>query len=335
MKKYLIRVIIFFCPIVFLLSFELFLPLNFFTYRPWEALIYEKNGMKFVPNQKLPMISVGDLCAYTNYAIKKNELWITDNLGFRNNSFISNPDVLVIGDSFIVGCSLHQDSILTNTLNKKTKGSLTFYNIASATFSDFIQLLNLQIIQKPKIVIFSIVECDDPPAIRYLSYNYKTSYFSIIKYKLTRSYCQKYLSSMISRKSIPFFPQSPINEKMFFLDIKQEEHNVVENANIIKTYKNFCDSLSIDFIFLPMPNKKTVYFEEVPFSEQPNYLLELAKELDKLGIMNINTLEIYNNFRANNEKRIYHYDDIHWNWDAVNIISDTILSRIGERKRLE
>ena len=280
------------------------------------------------------MISVGDLCAHTKYAIPKNDLWITDSIGFRNNSFIGDPDVCIIGDSFIAGVSLHQDSTLTNTLNRKANGLMRFYNMAPVSFNDFKYLLDRQIIHKPQVVIFSIVERNNPPAIHDISGTYESSCYSILKQKLTRYYFPKYVISKLSKKFHQSYPQSPINEKMFFYDITniQGTYMAAENARIIQTYKNFCDSLSIDFIFLPMPNKETVYFEEVPFAEQPRYLYELAKELDHAGIENINTLEIYYHFRANSDKRIYHFDDTHWNWNAVDIISDTIMARIKEKK---
>lgn len=331
--KFIFRIIVFTIPLTLLFSFELFLPLTFFTYRPFEALLFQKDGMRFIPNQKVQMISEGDLCAHTSYAIPKNECWITDSLGFRNDCFLCDPDVCIIGDSFMAGLSLHQDSTLTNTLNRKANGLMCFYCMAPVTLSDFKHLLDLQVIHKPKVVIFSIVERYNPPALCDLLCRYESNRYSILKQKLTRRYCPKYLFSTLSKKFFQSCPQSPVNEKMFFYDTTniQETYMAVENARIIQTYKNFCDSLSIDFIFLPMPNKETVYFDEVPFAEQPHYLFELAKELDNAGIENINTLEIYNNFRANSDKRIYHFDDTHWNWNAVDIISDTIMARLSER----
>ena len=105
MKRFIIKILIFSLPIISL-GFEGFLPLSTFTFRPFEALlfIHSKTGMPFYPNHYIQMQSEGDLCQDTKNAIKKEEEWITDEIGYRNNKFINDPDVLLIGDSFLVGC---------------------------------------------------------------------------------------------------------------------------------------------------------------------------------------------------------------------------------------
>ncbi len=92
--------------------------------------------------------------------LKKSELWITDEIGYRNNKFIEDPDVLLIGDSFILGSSLSQDSTLTNLLMAKFNYKLKFYNLAPASFIDFKVLFDNKIIKKPKLIIFSMGERD-------------------------------------------------------------------------------------------------------------------------------------------------------------------------------
>ncbi|TXE17119.1 hypothetical protein ES692_10700 [Psychroserpens burtonensis] len=69
------------------------------------------------------------------HAIKKNKNWITDKLAYRNNTFIKKADLLLIGDSFIVGSSIAQDSTLTNLI-KKINSKVS--NIAPAGFDEFV-----------------------------------------------------------------------------------------------------------------------------------------------------------------------------------------------------
>ena len=62
------------------------------------------------------MVEEGDLAHHTKYSIDKNVFWKTDRLGYRNTSYISNPDILLIGGSNIVGSSLSQEETLASRL---------------------------------------------------------------------------------------------------------------------------------------------------------------------------------------------------------------------------
>ena len=97
MKKFFVKIIIFVLPFSFFLS-EGFLPLNTFTYRPCEALLYSTKkgvGFPFYPNHKLNMFSVGDLLHHTELGIRKYENWITDKLGYMNDNFIEKPKIVL------------------------------------------------------------------------------------------------------------------------------------------------------------------------------------------------------------------------------------------------
>ena len=164
MKRFISRFLIFILPFSVLIS-EPFLPIDIFAYRPWEALLFKSNHtMPFYPYQTLDNLSVGDLCHHTQFAIEKKESWITDKLGYRNNTFIEKADVLLIGASSIVGSSITQDSTITNLLKGKLNSNV--YNIAPARFVNFIDLLNQDVIKKPKTIIFSIAERIIPPPIK-------------------------------------------------------------------------------------------------------------------------------------------------------------------------
>lgn len=331
MRKFIIKILIFLFPLSFFLI-EGFLPLNSFTYRPWESLSFNdyKSNMPFFPNEKIKMISEGDLCYYTENACKKNENWTTDKIGYRNDNFVSNPDILLIGDSFIAGSGNTQDFTITNQLKLLIKND-KIYNIAPASINDFKSLYENQIIQKPKVVILSKVERNALPKInlnskKKISYNYIK--FKILKNKFTRFYFLKYMRSRI-KNQYGVGTQSPINPKMFFLNgIKQVDNvnNINTSVNTIKSYKKYFDSLGIQFIFLPIPNKETVYYEEVPFENQPKYINMVCNELDKLKITNINSVSEFNRFRNNHKNTlIYHLDDSHWNSKGINIIAKKII----------
>lgn len=329
MKRFIIKTIFFFIPLSIFL-FEGFLPLNTFTYRPWEALIYKtKKGIAFpfYPNQKIDMNSVGDLCHHTNNEITKYENWITDNLGYRNDSFVRKADVLFIGDSFIAGSSLPQDSTITNQTQKKIKGKA--YNIAPSNFNEFISLIEGGIIEKPNLVVYGIVERSIPAKLYPTNKEYVTSNvdrFLIFKDKTTRLYSVKYLiSRMLSYKGNG---KKGTESKMFFLNGKNQQYHYDKINDISKTiinYKSYCDSIGANFVFLALPNKETVYFENVPLDKQPNFLFKLDSVLNQNGITTVNTLKIFND--AKNNTLLYNLDDTHWNSNGVAIVVNELIEK--------
>lgn len=332
MKKFLFKIIIFTLPLsVFLI--DGFLPINNFAYRPWEALTYKTMSgvaFPFYPNQNLNMYSQGDLCHHTEYAIIKKENWVTDKLGYRNDQFIKKPKIILIGDSFIAGSSLPQDSTLTNLVNNKLNTDV--YNLAPASFNDFISLINNNIIQKPELVIYSIVERNIPPSIQLYSrkiINQNTSKISIFKDKIFRFYSFKYLKARIKKEHGNGLP-GKTDSTMFFLNGENQKYNfdkIDEMVEIITSYKNYCDSIGVHFMFLPLPNKETIYFDKVPLNNQPDYIPKLDSILKTNGVITVNTLKIFNNEKMKENEYFYHLDDTHWNSNGVNLIADELIKK--------
>jgi hypothetical protein len=275
------------------------------------------------------MISEGDLCFHTEYAVKRDEQWKTDELGYRNNSFIKDPDILLIGDSFLAGSSLTQDSTITNLIANMSGNEISSYNLAPASFSEFKALYENKVFKKPKLIIFSMVERNSFSSITQNSKDviHNPTFLSVLKHKITRLYSINYLKSRITNKRGSGI-QSPINPKMFFLNgvsQKHEKGDLIATSNIIIAHKNYCDSLGIDFLFLPMPDKETVHYELVPFQNQPNYLNLLDSILTKSNVATLNTLKIYNDYRKTSKSFLYHFDDTHWNSNATKLVANEVI----------
>jgi alginate O-acetyltransferase complex protein AlgJ len=342
MTKFLPKILIFLvAPVIVLWVVEVLLPINFFTYRIWEAISYKTNISNYSPfysNTKIEMIGVGDLCHHTNKSILKNENWITDKYGFRNDKFVEAPDILIIGDSFIAGTSLSQDNTLTNRLISMGN-QLGVYNMAPSSFSAFDYYLKTGKIKKPKLIIYSIVERNVPGRIRIDKKNlYKKvvgeideithikeyydrgSKFSSIKWLTARFHDSKGIGK-----------PSNVNSNMFFLEGSSQTHSAEDlktTVTNIVSYKKYCDSLGIGFVFVPMPDKETVYFELVPFKKQPTYLFQLDSLLISANVSTINTLKVYNEYRQTSDKLLYQLDDTHWNPTATEIISKVIIDEL-------
>lgn len=328
MKRFILKTVFFLLPLLFLFV-EVLMPLNTFTYRPWEALIYNsKKGLAFpfYPNQSLVMNSVGDLCHHTQNEVIKYENWNTDKLGYRNDTFIKKADVLFIGDSFIAGSGLSQDSTITSQLREKE--NVIVYNMAPSNFNEFISLINLGIIDKPNLIVYGIVERSIPAPLSSTSIEYNASnptIISILKDRIVRLYLIKYLYSRISKQKGNGIRGK--ESEMYFLYGKNQYYHydiIDEIAETIIQYKNYCDSIGVNFIFLPLPNKETVYYNNVPFN-QPNYITKLDSILNKKGVITINTQKIFNAERDN--KLLYHLDDTHWNSNGVNIVVNELIKK--------
>lgn len=353
MKSLFLKIVIFLSPIISLGVVEALLPITYFTTRHFEAVSFKSkvpHQFNFYPNIESEIDAVGDLCHHTDKAIVKKEIWKSDSIGFRNNYFIKKPDILFIGDSFIQGSSLNQNQTISNQLKKELKkefnNNLTVYNIAPVSFSELDCLLKKNILEKPKLIIFSIVERNLAKPISVYN-DKKESFFknSIIQLfekqginvyldKAFKQFFRNWLSARIQNskgKGIPAVGDT----SMFFLNGINQEYLEVDfqtNFEQIQSYKKYCDSLNIDFLFLPMPNKETVYYELVPFKQQPSNLLNLDSLLKTKNISTINTLQIYNEYRKTHKDLLYHLDDTHWNANAVQLISKIIAKKLKQRE---
>ena len=346
MKNFLIKVVSFLIiPSICWAFLEAVLPITFFTHRHYEALPFQTgvpHRTDFYPSTKTDMMAEGDLCYHTSKSILKNEFWITDKLGFRNNEFIEKADILFIGDSFTQGCSLGQDEIISNRVKDKLGAGIKVYNMAPCSFSSYERFVNTGIIKKPRLIIYSIVERVVPEMMS----DYNASMNSKFKSKVIDFFeignMNVYIDKVFKHFSINSIQAwihdskgigvpAKGNPNMFFMkgvSQKHSEQDLYKTAGVVTSYKRYCDSLGIKFIFIPMPDKETVYYELVPFGKQPDYLRKLDSLLGKAGVTTINTLKIYNNYRRINKELLYHFDDSHWNSNATELISKHIAEKM-------
>ncbi len=347
MKKFIFKILLIetvFISIHILLVFCI--PDNLITHRVIENIRAKKRDFfpsTFYPNKSITMDEVGDLAYHTKYSVaRKNITWKTDKFGFRNNRFVQNPEIVFIGQSFVFGGALNQDETIFSKVEKYS-GSVT-YNMAPSSFNQFINNLSNNIISKPKVLVYCSVERIIPklPKINDIS-----NTLDIIKYnpralillsfldEIYKSNYHNFLISYISN-SKGHGIKSP-QSNMFFLQGKKVEDmadykNAAKHAQIIKSYSDKCDSLGIQFIFVPIPNKETTYYELVPLEHQPNYLDTLYKELQSLRVSSINVSKIFNQLK--NKKLLYHLDDTHWNSNGADNLAREISRYLQSNGRL-
>jgi len=346
LKKFILKTVLFLSPLLLIEILQGFLPINFFTHRFHESITFNSNiiphNFPLYQNQKGNMIGSGDLCFNTKFEIPKDESYITDKLGFRNDQFIENPDILIIGDSYTMGATLSQAQLLAKRIMENSNHKYSAYAMAPVDFSMLDKLLKLNIIQKPKYIIYERVERGKIPKIEYfenslnnrLEYKYYDFWSlgnaNVFLNKIFRGYVNNYAKAKIMG-SQGSGTQSKVQENLFFYDTRhlnpsQEWMNT--NINSLESYKKYCDSMGSKFLYLPMPNKETVYFDKIPVEKQPDYLFKLGNILKQKNIPYYPTIEFYNNFRKKDNRMLYQYDDSHWNAFACNLMSGEILKTI-------
>jgi len=338
MKKFLLMLLAFFVPVIMLMITEVLLPPSTFTFRPWEGLKFSTNVptyCQFYPNISLEMDAVGDLRHHTDKAVHRTERWVTDKLGYRNDAFIEQADVLIIGDSFIAGTGLTQDDLLSNKLHRKMGKDFKVYNMAPSSFAKFDYFLRLGIVKKPKQIIFVMVErhLPDPLYVKPTGgIKSKMVHYPIFGKlsacvdKAFRFSSLKWLNARIHHYLGNGLPA--VNDStMFFLEGYRQKHaksDLARTVRIIKSYQAYCDSLHIKFLYLPMPDKETVYYEQVPFPKQADYLVREDSMLHVAGVATVNTLGLYNLWRKTHTEVLYQPDDSHWNPTATELVSEEL-----------
>lgn len=347
MKKFLLLLLAFVAPVIILMVVEALIPPNTFSFRPWEALKFStkvSTYCQFYPFQSLEMDAVGDLRHHTDKAVHRKERWVTDKLGYRNDAFVEQADVLIIGDSFIAGTGLTQDDLLSNKLRGKFGKDFKVYNMAPSSFAKFDYFLRLGIVKRPKTIIFVMVErhLPDPlyvkPTSGIKSKMVHYPFFGKLSAGIDKAFrfsSLKWLNARIH--GYKGNGLTAVNDStMFFLEGFRQKHaktDLARTVRIIKSYQAYCDSLGIQFLYLPMPDKETVYFEQVPFPKQADYLVRQDSLLQAAGIATVNTLGLYNTYRETHTEVLYQPDDSHWSPIATELVSEELHGILTEKFR--
>ncbi|MDA1141035.1 MAG: hypothetical protein O3B01_20915 [Planctomycetota bacterium] len=357
MKEFL-RNIGAFCSIALfvILVSGLVLPPTAFTFRVWEAVSVKKKDLfngSFYPNQMVEMVEEGDLAHHTEYAVKKKVIWKTDILGFRNDRFISHPDIILVGDSNLAGSGMTQEAILVSRLSGMLEGT-SVYSVAPAGFSHLTRLHQDGLLGTPRLVIQGRAEFyigrsapprpaeQDPPSelgepgpATSVSLDPFSQFLAVQRDKLSKLLCFRYLKAR-AKSSHGWGIQSEVDRRMFFVKGKESviapEPELIERcADSIESSQRYCRSIGSEFIFFPIPNKETVYFELAGLKEQPPFLSRLVERLKERGIHCVDTIRLFNELKRR-EVWLYHFDDTHWNGNATEAVAKELIGtmeRIG------
>lgn len=365
MKKLILKIMIFISGIALFASVLALTPLSTFTFRNHEALMWASGVLRptlgdYYPNQTNVMDEgSGDLarCCVGKYGvIKKNITWRTDRYGFRNDPRRSSEfQIILVGDSNSLGTGISQEAILSRKIGDEIKIPVYNYSIRNIK-KDFLGDLKAMSI-KPKIVILQRIERDIPGIdcqplygdSRFWSYCknkvksiLSTDFFLFFEIPLDRFIKKtpfRYLCGKIDRAFGDVALPSTVGQEnvLFFNEVLSAnvlgDDKILEIAKTIKKISNSLKENGIDFIFVPVPEKESIYYELLPGEAQKkfknkDFLVKLKKELDRL---NVRSVDLYSNFRGRflAGQRLYFPDDTHWNEAGVELAAKLISQKIA------
>lgn len=338
--KFALRATMFLTLALLPLMPDLLSPFGHYNFRTWESMTTAmlNTDRPFYVDTFVEREEVGDLGFRTPFAVKKKVIWKTDVHGYRNAESHDRSDIIVVGDSSIVGSSLTQDDTFPVQLSKKT--GKTVYSFAPATINDFANETRFQK-NPPHIVIFARgesrlyeippLDVETPPKKDPASFLFieKLEDFldSLFKFSFYRTKFADLSYDPFPKNILPFL-LDPHHPKMLFTAAAlparyKNRNNLHQIITIIEEYHHFFAEKEIEFIVMPIPDKETIYSKKLPqilsdYWDYNNFLNELFFELDK---RQIKTIKLYDPFMREKEL-VFHLDDTHWNKKGVQLAVD-------------
>ncbi|MGO8989822.1 MAG: alginate O-acetyltransferase AlgX-related protein [bacterium] len=357
MKRFFLRSLLFLSPFLIVAGIELFvLPIDFFTFRVWEALLIRKIH-SILPGHFYPCMDVtkleisGDLARHTSFAIPKRVKWITDRYGFRKKDAEGmRPQVVIIGDSNIAGVGLTQEQMLSEVLEEQLKVPVYPYAPAGS-INSFLKDLRFQK-DPPQVVIVSYIERDilniPFPKLSQRRERFRSFYegrdklaqirwVQFVGVMLDRLFKMNMLYSVRAKVGNgtlkDYYPFPSKFGPMLFVQ--------GEAANKEVPYERFrkavetieaCDQIlrkrNIRFIFLPIPNKENIYHDFLPDPRRPVFLEQLIRELKKRRIETVDTQKAFEDEYRKKSALLFFLDDSHWNPRGVRLAADRTVKLI-------
>ena len=340
---------------------ELFvLPIDFFTFRIWEALVIKEFRSicpgRFYPRMEIAKLETGgDLAHDTPFAIPKRVKWITDRYGFRKKDLEgTKPRVVIVGDSNILGSRLSQEKMFSEVLEERLKVPVYPY-APVGSINAFLKDSRFER-QPPETVILSIVErniIDLPPAKQpkkrvggQFFFKWRDRFQEIRWVQVAGVFLDRlckmnmlhYVRARIGKGPVQVF--RPVQSRfgpMYFLQGEAANREVPEDRfekaiEALEACKNVLEERGIRFIFAPIPNKESIYYEYLPNGRRPVFLEQLVRELKKREIGTIDSQKAFEDEYRKNGTLLYFLDDTHWNEDGVRLMADLIVKVFEKRQ---
>ena len=357
MKRFLLRFLIFSVPFAALALIELFvLPIDFSTFRVWEAL--KTDSMRavlpgyFYPRMKVAKTEEGDLGHHSPNAVKRMVEWQTDGRGYRNNDEAEAAAIVIVGDSNTVGSGLTQRDTVAASLGRALRTPV--YGLAPASVNTLLKE-RWFLDTPPRIVIVASIEWDitglrrikhelaRPSAsqrllIRAGAAIKENPLIQTMAQPLDRLFKMNLLhyTRAAIRRAFAARGRAPAHGEPQMLYVLGEKANadvpqtaLDRSVETIVSYRDFFAGHGIRFIFLPIPNKENIYYDLLPTRKKPVFVAELIAALGKAGVETIDTQGAFDTACLERGPVLYQTDDSHWGPEGVKIAARLLAEAIS------
>jgi hypothetical protein len=280
---------------------------------------------------------------------------MTDRYGFRKkDSDAVKPRVVIVGDSNILGSRLTQEEMLSEVLEERLKVPVYPY-APVGSINSFLKDFRFRK-DPPEVVIVSIIERDilDMPFPRlsrkreglrsFYEWRDKVKQTKwvqsagVLLDRLFKMNMLNYFRARIGSGAVKEFCHFPSRfGRMYFLQGEGATRAVPEDRferviKILEACKRILEEGGIRFIFAPIPNKETIYYEYLPNRRRPSFLEHLARELRERGIETVESQKAFEDEYRRNATLLYFLDDTHWNGDGVRVMADLLVNTVALRR---
>jgi alginate O-acetyltransferase complex protein AlgJ len=280
----------------------------------------------------------GELAPRTAFAQKRQVEWYTDSYGYRNRD--TKNDVLLIGDSNVTGAKLSQDETLAEVLERLLGRDV--YSFAPATINRFLATDRFQE-NPPELVIVSSIERRIPelPAVgdnglgsrvRNLTGNLISSSSFLTSLTVTADRISKLA---LYRRTLAELDRAAGRREYisyhneFFMEGEHANRayppeELDRIADVLEGYQQALQERGIRFVFLPIPNKETVYYQLLPGQPEATFLPQLLNRLNERGIEYVDVQPVFQELYQQKQVQLYPVDDAHWNEVAVQVAAQLL-----------
>ncbi len=312
-----------------------------------EHLCYKPNST--VENFKQPF---GDLYGISNYTASsviepRTVTYRIDSLGYRNDRPFREGDLVIVGDSFIVGTGVTQEETLANRLSKKLgRGvySLSFPG-DPPNYVSLLEQFTEKTGSKCKAVFFFFegndfedesIKTPKKPFLFYDPYEFRILESYRFLFGLSRRAIHNYSSGKRQHDSV-IWRLGGKDMAFYQKYISQVESPKRGNwDNITRAFRRIQDRVEL-IVFIP--DKYRVYHSMIPEvaarplpNAQLSFVCEMAAELGNPPILDLTNPMVKASENLLKEGRhTFWRDDTHWNGEGIAVAAQSLAEYFGTK----
>ncbi|MCH9647263.1 MAG: hypothetical protein K0U98_03425 [Deltaproteobacteria bacterium] len=299
------------------------------------------------------MTAEGDLGRQGSYAVGKKVRWQTDSYGYRSSPADDEVyEIVLVGDSFAVGSSLDHEDTLAGQLGNLLKRDVYAFApearfsvpLRSARFQNprtscFVLVLSERSLEGLPLAEGTLESLASSPATSFsglvilIDRLAKASLLRAGRNNIRRWFSRIAEMAVGVEPSIPMHPSAIVGANgVLFRDPRLEDDQAYgkpEAADrlieVLHSYRTAAEALGKHFVFMPIPEKETVYWQRTGGLRDPEIYLSFVKRTEMSGIATVDLLTPYLEFEARDDRiDLYHADDSHWTALGVSVAAELL-----------